>query len=199
MNTATTRADVGTWRRQRAWELHQVGPSSWVVAKGHRRRVGSQPRGSQLMDQTRTRRWRGGVAHATTPCGPSQAHGRAVGADSGPLGPRSAGLWISWRRVGSQTHSRSALADVWSPVPSRPCQPFAAPGGLECAAPHPAGDPTRRGSHSSVARGALARQQKKAVEEGYTIVWVEESGFYLLRMRSAPGRPRARRQHCRSS
>jgi transposase len=31
-----------------------------------------------------------------------------------------------------------------------------------------------------VARGALARHQKKAVEEGYTIVWVDESGFYLL-------------------
>jgi transposase len=31
-----------------------------------------------------------------------------------------------------------------------------------------------------VARTALARHQKKAVDEGYTIVWVDESGFYLL-------------------
>jgi transposase len=31
-----------------------------------------------------------------------------------------------------------------------------------------------------VVRGALARHQKKAVDEGYTIVWVDESGFYLL-------------------
>ena len=29
-------------------------------------------------------------------------------------------------------------------------------------------------------RGALARHQKKATDEGYTIVWVDESGFYLL-------------------
>jgi len=31
-----------------------------------------------------------------------------------------------------------------------------------------------------VVRGALARHQKKATDEGYTIVWVDESGFYLL-------------------
>ena len=29
-------------------------------------------------------------------------------------------------------------------------------------------------------RGALAGYQKKATDEGYTIVWVDESGFYLL-------------------
>jgi hypothetical protein len=132
------------------------------------------------MDQTRTRRRRGGVAHATTPWGPSQAHGRAAGADSGPVGPRSAGLWLSWGRVDGQTHRRGARADVGSPLPSRACQPFAAPGGLERAAPPPAGDPTRRGGHSSVARGALARQQKRAVEEGYTLVWGDESGCSLL-------------------
>lgn len=28
--------------------------------------------------------------------------------------------------------------------------------------------------------GALARDQKKASDEGFTIVWVDESGFYLL-------------------
>jgi len=31
-----------------------------------------------------------------------------------------------------------------------------------------------------VVRPALAGHQKKAAEEGYTIVWVDESGFYLL-------------------
>jgi transposase len=31
-----------------------------------------------------------------------------------------------------------------------------------------------------VVRGALAGYQKKATDEGYTIVWVDESGFYLL-------------------
>jgi transposase len=31
-----------------------------------------------------------------------------------------------------------------------------------------------------VARGALARPQKRAEQEGATIVWVDESGFYLL-------------------
>jgi transposase len=36
-----------------------------------------------------------------------------------------------------------------------------------------------------MARGALAGPQKKAQQEGRTIVWVDESGFYLL-----PGRVR---------
>ena len=31
-----------------------------------------------------------------------------------------------------------------------------------------------------MAGGALASHQKKAAEEGYTIIWVDESGFYLL-------------------
>ncbi len=51
---------------------------------------------------------------------------------------------------------------------------------MESAAPDPAGDPARRGRHHAVARGALARHQKKAAGEGYTIVWVDESAFYLL-------------------
>lgn len=33
-----------------------------------------------------------------------------------------------------------------------------------------------------MARGTLARAQKKAVEEHRTIVWVDQSGFYLLPM-----------------
>ena len=31
-----------------------------------------------------------------------------------------------------------------------------------------------------MAEGTLARAQKKAVDEGYTIVWGDESAFYLL-------------------
>src|SRR5262249_15067500 len=43
-----------------------------------------------------------------------------------------------------------------------------------------AGDPTQRGGHRALAGGALACPSKKAVEEGATIIWVDESAFYLL-------------------
>jgi transposase len=51
---------------------------------------------------------------------------------------------------------------------------------LESAAADHARDAARRGSDSAVAGGALARAQKRADEQGATIVWVDESGFYLL-------------------
>ena len=41
-------------------------------------------------------------------------------------------------------------------------------------------DAARRGSDSALAGGALAYAQKRADEEGATIVWIDESGFYLL-------------------
>jgi transposase len=43
-----------------------------------------------------------------------------------------------------------------------------------------------------VARTALARHQKKAIDEGSTIVWVDESGFYLLPMAVRTWAPRGR-------
>lgn len=39
---------------------------------------------------------------------------------------------------------------------------------------------TRRGGNRRLVCRALANNQKKAAEEGRTIVWVDESGFYLL-------------------
>jgi hypothetical protein len=55
---------------------------------------------------------------------------------------------------------------------------------VERAATDPARHPTRRGGDPSLAGGALARPAKKAVEEGYPIVWGDESGFSLLAVRT---------------
>ncbi|MFI5276666.1 MAG: IS630 family transposase [Ktedonobacterales bacterium] len=41
-------------------------------------------------------------------------------------------------------------------------------------------------------RGALAGHQKKATDEGYTIVWVDESGFYLLPLAVRTWAPRGK-------
>jgi transposase len=51
---------------------------------------------------------------------------------------------------------------------------------VEPAATNHAGDAARRAGHQALARGALAGPAKKASEEGATIVWVDESAFYLL-------------------
>ena len=40
--------------------------------------------------------------------------------------------------------------------------------------------PAERGGHKGLAGPALRRAQKKAVAEGRTILWADESGFYLL-------------------
>jgi transposase len=82
--------------------------------------------------------------------------------------------------VDGQAHRRGALAHVRGALPPGSCQSVAAPGGMESAAAHRARDAARRGGHPALAGGALARPSKKALEEGYTIVWVDESGFYLL-------------------
>lgn len=44
----------------------------------------------------------------------------------------------------------------------------------------PAGQPAGRGRDRCLARRALAGPEKGAAREGRTIVWVDESGFYLL-------------------
>src|SRR5947208_5500577 len=51
---------------------------------------------------------------------------------------------------------------------------------LESPAPRGAGHPARRGGHRHLVRGALASPQTGAQRTGQTIVWVDESGFYLL-------------------
>jgi transposase len=42
------------------------------------------------------------------------------------------------------------------------------------------GHPEERGSHPAVENRTLARDQKKAIEEGRTVVFADQSGFYLL-------------------
>jgi transposase len=51
---------------------------------------------------------------------------------------------------------------------------------LERAETDRAGQPAERGGHWSLADRALAGPKKGADQEGRAIVWVDESGFYLL-------------------
>ena len=69
---------------------------------------------------------------------------------------------------------------LWRTLFTRSCQSDPARVWLEPPAADHAGDAARRGQDRRVGRRALAGAQKRADEEGATIVWVDESGFYLL-------------------
>ncbi len=63
---------------------------------------------------------------------------------------------------------------------------------LESATAHHAGDAAQRNQDRGVDRRALASAQKRADEQGATIVWVDESGFYLLPLAVRTWAPRGK-------
>jgi transposase len=104
----------------------------------------------------------------------------ATRADSRAAGTRGGSLRLSRGCVDSEPSRRGDRANVWRALFARSCQPAVAPTWLEPTAADHAGDAARRASDSAMAGGALAGAQKRADDEGATIVWVDESGFYLL-------------------
>lgn len=73
-------------------------------------------------------------------------------------------------------------ARIWDKVPSRPCQPHFEGIGLDTTKANSTGQTTQRKRDQALERRTLAGVEKKATEEGRTIVFVDESGFYLLPM-----------------
>jgi transposase len=68
---------------------------------------------------------------------------------------------------------------------------------VESAATGGTGDATQRGGDPTVVYGALARPSKKAAAEGSTIVWIDESAFYLLPHAVRTWAPRGQSPHLR--
>ena len=115
---------------------------------------------------------------------PPRGRARSSRPSSGPgcrrcwrAAPRRSGSGASVDGPPHRGRDRDALRRA---VPPGPRQPALAGQPVEPPAPAPAGDPTRRGGHRAVVRRALAGAQKGAADEGRTVVWVDESGFYLL-------------------
>jgi hypothetical protein len=71
---------------------------------------------------------------------------------------------------------------VWSELPSGSRQPFAQGFEAELAKTAAPGESERRGGHRALERGEVAFSQKRAQKEGRTIVFADQSGFYLLPM-----------------
>jgi hypothetical protein len=69
---------------------------------------------------------------------------------------------------------------VWSQLPSCSRQPFAEGFETEPAKTAAPGEPEGRGGHRALERRAVAFPQKGAQKEGRTIVFADQSGFYLL-------------------
>jgi transposase len=73
------------------------------------------------------------------------------------------------------------LQGVWGQLPPSAREPFAQSLQAEPPAEAPApGEPTRRGGHRILEREEVAAPQKRALKEGRTIVFCDQSGFYLL-------------------
>src|SRR5258708_16215900 len=101
MNTSKKRADVGQWRRQRAWELSQAGwwQKDIAAALGVSR--------AAVCQWIKCAREGGGVeALRSRPHlgGPSKLTPRAAGADPSLIGSRGARVGLSRRRVDRPTH-----------------------------------------------------------------------------------------------
>jgi transposase len=195
MNTATTRADVGTWRRQRAWELHQAGwwQKDVALALGVSRGAVSQwiKRGRDGgVEALRTRPRPGGLAKLTAE---QRAQIPALLARGAPAYGFRGDVWtakriaaVLWRTFAVRSHpehvSRLLRQAGWSvqrPLPrATPRDEAAIRQWREERWPAIKKGPSRKDTLSSGEMSPAA---------------------LCCRMRSAPGRPKARRQCCWSN
>jgi len=189
--TPNRRADAWEWRRQRAWELHEQGWWQTDIA-------GALGVSNAAVCQWLKRRREGGVeALRTRPRpGPTPRHTAeqwaqipallAGGAEAygfrGDVWTASRIAVVIWRTFGVRYHrdhiSRRLRQLGWSRQ-----QPVQRATQRDEAA--------RRGGDWAVVRRALAGPQKKADDEGRTILWVDEAGCSLLPLAVRTWAPRA--------
>jgi transposase len=134
------------------------------------------------MDQTWQDKWRSGAHRAA-----QIRRSGAIERGRSPEAPRFAGkgcgeLWVSRRAMDLCTGGQIDRARVRRAVPPRPCQPHSQRPGLDAPETDPTGQTAQRSRNPALEGCALARVEKKAVEEGRTIVFIDESGVYLLPM-----------------
>lgn len=180
MNDLSSHAvDWREGRRLRAWELSQPASGGWrqkdiAAALGVTKGAVSQwlKRAKQEGPESLRRRK------------PSGAPPRLTDAQRQELprllerGPEAHGF--RGGSVDRGTHRPGHPAGLRGVVPPLPCGAHPACLRMEPAKAGAAGSPAERGSDPPLARRALARGKKGAEEEGRSIVFVDESGFYLL-------------------
>src|SRR5512132_1209005 len=70
----------------------------------------------------------------------------------------------------------------WGELSSGSCESFAQSAEAEPAEAPASSEPARRGGHRALERKEVAFPQKRALKEGRTIAFADQSGFYLLPM-----------------
>jgi DDE superfamily endonuclease len=71
---------------------------------------------------------------------------------------------------------------IWSAIPPGACQPSTQAAGLDAAEAHGASQTAQAGRDRALVARPLAPAQKKIRQERRTLVFIDESGFYLLPM-----------------
>lgn len=98
-----------------------------------------------------------------------------------PTAPtRSTSLGLSRGCLDTATYRRSSAAGVWRELPSLTVWPHSQGFSLEQTEAYASCPAEGRSGHKALEGGALASAQKKAIRERRTVVFVDESGCYLL-------------------
>lgn len=93
---------------------------------------------------------------------------------------RCRGLWLSGPSVDGPTPEMADQRRVRGELPSRSRQPSGEVLGALFAETRSAGQPARRVGHRRLERESLAGVEKGALEEGRTILFADQPGFYML-------------------
>jgi transposase len=165
-------------RRRRACELKQLGWNPKDIAGAHGVTKGAV---SQWMRRVREggvealqrQRAKGPIPKLTTTQMAQLPHLLAPGAEA--YGYRGQ-VWTT-RRVADLIHRTFGVT-----LSPDPCQSAPTLGAAERPETNPAGHPAQRDRDSGLAARAVACAEKKATEEQRTLVWIDQSGFYLLPM-----------------
>jgi hypothetical protein len=147
---------------------------------GHRRRHGSDAWRRQSVDQAGARAGGGGTAMPPGTRLTAAAHCRATCPAAGALGAGRRSVRLPRASLDMQADRGGDPAHLWRHLPPCPRQPL-----LACCPPErptssSACHAAQRVRHPGVVAGALAGARKKGANEGRTVVWVDQSGFYLL-------------------
>src|SRR5258708_15468732 len=147
---------------------------------GHRRSTRRDGRCRQPMAQAGARAGRGRVAAPSRTRSATAPERRAVRPAARPRGPRAGSVRLPRPGVDLQAGGGGHPAHLGRQVSPSACQSALACRAAQRAAPGRAGSAAQRGRHPGLVAAALARAGKKATDEGRTVVWVDQSGFYLL-------------------
>ena len=151
-----------------------------LEAKGYWRSARCDQRSSQPVDQSGQRRRRSSAQRSSeTRCTTAFEHRRAP-TDPRLVGARRRKLWIPGRFMDLSSGSQGHRAGVWCEIPSGTCKPHSQRTELDTPEAHSTSQAASRSGDPALERRTLAGVEKKAAEEGRTIVFIDESGVYLL-------------------